>query len=460
VLTDAVHVQIDDLNEVAHLAACEHLQILSLEYNPVTQMPHYRAHIIRFLPQVKLLDNKEITPVERQQAEITVKREEKVMDLMFSNEMLIEKLHKVRHARARTCCGGARAPAHDFSLARARRRSSRCACTPSCARSCSGASRSSTARRLRRQSTSTRAVSCRSGALTSPPRATGAACPRACATTCARRTHGTTRRTPSARRPRRARGALPRMRVRTRACSHTCVSSVARARSTELWDQAFSVVMTQQQTRIAELLSAVDTERQRALESAQRARAHDPHNTASLLREQENEIQDRRTRERDALINDLRSTIRRLDEEYRLSGVNPAQSSDYQRKMRRLQTQLERVTAGDTDFAGNASTFLQPVPPPRAGSFVAPSPVNTPARSRSAGHQRPGPLPSASQQIYQQQQQQQRARSQSPAAHAHQQQQQQQQHAGGLGYARCARATRRFSRARAPFVAQRADASV
>ena len=73
----------------------------------MTDLPNYRAHVIARLSSsaphntssaaaaLRILDNKEITAVERKKAEMTAKKEETVMNLMYSNECLIKKLKVV-----------------------------------------------------------------------------------------------------------------------------------------------------------------------------------------------------------------------------------------------------------------------------------------------------------------------------------------------------------------------------
>lgn len=88
--------QIATFGDLESLAFCPRLQILNLEFNPVTQLPNYRFHMIHMFPNVRLLDNKEVTAFERKQAVAVIKKEETVMSLMYSNEILIGKLERVR----------------------------------------------------------------------------------------------------------------------------------------------------------------------------------------------------------------------------------------------------------------------------------------------------------------------------------------------------------------------------
>ena len=56
--------------------------------------PTHALYPIRF-PKLKVLDNKEITTVERKRAEIVLKKEESILNMLFSNECLILKLRLV-----------------------------------------------------------------------------------------------------------------------------------------------------------------------------------------------------------------------------------------------------------------------------------------------------------------------------------------------------------------------------
>ena len=57
--------EVPDLGEVRHLRGLEHLKILWLCDNPCASSSDYRARVVRALPQLRKLDNQEITEEER-----------------------------------------------------------------------------------------------------------------------------------------------------------------------------------------------------------------------------------------------------------------------------------------------------------------------------------------------------------------------------------------------------------
>eukprot|EP00741_Cyanophora_paradoxa_P005785 tig00000113_g5607.t1 len=60
---------VSDLSELRHLAQLPQLTILSLNQNPIEQLPNYRNVCIKALPHLQTLDNSAITDAERRQAE-------------------------------------------------------------------------------------------------------------------------------------------------------------------------------------------------------------------------------------------------------------------------------------------------------------------------------------------------------------------------------------------------------
>jgi hypothetical protein len=70
------------------------LRIVNLEFNPISQLPYYRCHVASILPQIRILDSREITPQERNKAAVVLKKEEVTLEKMFRNECLIAKLSK------------------------------------------------------------------------------------------------------------------------------------------------------------------------------------------------------------------------------------------------------------------------------------------------------------------------------------------------------------------------------
>eukprot|EP00891_Asterochloris_glomerata_P002602 jgi/Astpho2/2602/Aster-x0109 len=71
--------------------ACQ-LEALSLEGNPLSRLPNYRAHVVAAVPSLRQLDGKAVTSEERHQAAMALRHEETVMALMLSNACLVHKL--------------------------------------------------------------------------------------------------------------------------------------------------------------------------------------------------------------------------------------------------------------------------------------------------------------------------------------------------------------------------------
>jgi ribonuclease HII len=70
------------------------LRNVNLEFNPISQLPYYRYHVIFRLPQIRTLDSREIAPQERTKAASIIKKEQTTLELMFNNECLIAKLSR------------------------------------------------------------------------------------------------------------------------------------------------------------------------------------------------------------------------------------------------------------------------------------------------------------------------------------------------------------------------------
>ena len=82
----AYFVDLDPLSYLPNLA------ILNLEYNPVTQLPNYRYHVLRRAPSLRNLDNKEVTKSEWQNCEYMLQKEDRMLNMMYSNRCLVQKL--------------------------------------------------------------------------------------------------------------------------------------------------------------------------------------------------------------------------------------------------------------------------------------------------------------------------------------------------------------------------------
>ncbi|TNJ28103.1 Leucine rich repeat protein [Giardia muris] len=63
--------KISDLREVVYLRGLRNLSVLWLCDNPIASDPQYRSYLIRALPQLKRLDDADITPAELQEASRT-----------------------------------------------------------------------------------------------------------------------------------------------------------------------------------------------------------------------------------------------------------------------------------------------------------------------------------------------------------------------------------------------------
>lgn len=60
--------KIADLQEVAKLAACKHLQRLVLANNLVAELPNYRLFLIAKIPSLRILDFAKVSAQERREA--------------------------------------------------------------------------------------------------------------------------------------------------------------------------------------------------------------------------------------------------------------------------------------------------------------------------------------------------------------------------------------------------------
>jgi Leucine-rich repeat (LRR) protein len=60
---------VTELQEVKYLTMCPSLKVLWLWDNPIADHPFYRSYIIKILPNLVKLDNANVTPEERTQAQ-------------------------------------------------------------------------------------------------------------------------------------------------------------------------------------------------------------------------------------------------------------------------------------------------------------------------------------------------------------------------------------------------------
>lgn len=104
---------------------------------------------------------------------------------------------------------------------------------------------------------------------------------------------------------------------------------------TELWDRAFSEVMLSQQTQIATLLSEIEEVKQQADVLRSKYKHFDPNNTIPVLRNQQEKLDQVVKQERENLIQEFQTTIRKLENEFQ-DGFS-MQFSDYEHKIQGLQ---------------------------------------------------------------------------------------------------------------------------
>ena len=86
---------ISDIEELRHLACISSLQSVSFEDSDITLQPYYRSYVIKLLPQLRVLDSKEIKEAEREVAAPIVSRCEETLQVMFTTHFLILKLTRV-----------------------------------------------------------------------------------------------------------------------------------------------------------------------------------------------------------------------------------------------------------------------------------------------------------------------------------------------------------------------------
>jgi hypothetical protein len=86
---------ISDIEELRHLAPIATLQSVSFEDCDITLQPYYRSYVIKLLPQLRVLDSKEIKDAEREVAASIVSRCEETLQVMFTTHFLILKLSRV-----------------------------------------------------------------------------------------------------------------------------------------------------------------------------------------------------------------------------------------------------------------------------------------------------------------------------------------------------------------------------
>jgi hypothetical protein len=70
--------------------------VLTLEGNPLAQLPNYRARVLALLPRLLSLDGRAVTAEERARAAVAVQAEAACTAVMLSNACLVHKLVSCR----------------------------------------------------------------------------------------------------------------------------------------------------------------------------------------------------------------------------------------------------------------------------------------------------------------------------------------------------------------------------
>ncbi|KAK2963425.1 hypothetical protein BLNAU_1466 [Blattamonas nauphoetae] len=86
---------IDTFQAIFDLSNCRQLTKLSLQNNPVTQLPNYRFHIIAICPTLVELDSLKVTEEEKDLCNEVLTQEAKSLAIMIGNDFLIRKVEKL-----------------------------------------------------------------------------------------------------------------------------------------------------------------------------------------------------------------------------------------------------------------------------------------------------------------------------------------------------------------------------
>lgn len=70
---------------------CPSLQHLSLEGNPLAELPYYRSHVISIIKGLRMLDNKAITDEEREESERTVDQVYRYIGILQTIQHIIDQ---------------------------------------------------------------------------------------------------------------------------------------------------------------------------------------------------------------------------------------------------------------------------------------------------------------------------------------------------------------------------------
>ena len=94
-LLSAADNPVDDVTQLDALAsACPHLEALSLELTPLAKLPHYRAHVLARLPNLRSLDGVAVSESEARRAPGLVRRDVGSLEMLMSAAVAAAKLRR------------------------------------------------------------------------------------------------------------------------------------------------------------------------------------------------------------------------------------------------------------------------------------------------------------------------------------------------------------------------------
>ena len=94
-LLSAADNPVDDVTQLDALAsACPHLEALSLELTPLAKLPHYRAHVLARLPNLRSLDGVAVSESEARRAPGLVRRDVGSLEMLMSAAAAAAKLRR------------------------------------------------------------------------------------------------------------------------------------------------------------------------------------------------------------------------------------------------------------------------------------------------------------------------------------------------------------------------------
>ena len=94
-LLSAADNPVDDVTQLDALAgACPHLEALSLELTPLAKLPHYRAHVLARLPNLRSLDGVAVSESEARARPGLVRRDVGSLEMLMSAAVAAAKLRR------------------------------------------------------------------------------------------------------------------------------------------------------------------------------------------------------------------------------------------------------------------------------------------------------------------------------------------------------------------------------